>query len=798
MYMASAKDFRVVVYLLDGKEIKVGDGEVNQADMGAKLHEGLWLYYGNGFEFECQQDLTVLTSLLQCSSAPTEKYVTSLYEHAHHCAEDNSTAQYFDGQIAKVDFDVSKFKLEDFASQLENQLGEGLYVDVKFCLNLFTSDGQSRQLFSPGIQSENQAEIQLNYYIDRQGNKLQISIKAQDDYLSQYEGKVSERAIKRGYSDIDVSGLRSNVINDISVSVELPVQMLKEHCTTDLYAFGKEYLGFWQLAQKNVKHIWNEGAMHPVLWDGDHELLKKYNLPAYAELGPYIGGGFDGVIDEIMGIPLVCRTVYQLFTDGEQRAAMASIFTKDGLKALGKSLVNSIDETLASEYKLKHVTTKTTVTVAFAFVTLGGNSLISAGSKLDKVFGTLNDLGGLFDNCPRLAKYVKNLKLKGGAIQHQMDQLSEMAKKMGSEHIENYMQKFGDQVEVLQNAIARFRKMFDTFGSARLEKALNRIPSDKINELMAHLDGFKNLDALKRLDEDLFAKFADDLLSGGDEFVVAVKKAPELVESWKILHDAGRTILKVDPDVLTKLNKVLQNNKLNKFIPIYTVTRNIINKKELVEQIVKLQDEAAKIVGKRMSGMGDLMDDIDHFLINFVDKPGATELIRELTESGGKMAGGAFVLKTIRNNADKLGTIMKFETPVVSLVDEVGDIVVDLITDKGVLKNVFNEFKNWQRINPERYKSFTKQFVGYITNKNIGEFSYFFQKGIDGNGIKNMTELRKQVTIAFKHKTDLFENLSDEKFETLFGFSKDMKDLGDMDIQSFIDSNFDKIFKLID
>ena len=280
---------------------------------------------------------------------------------------------------------------------------------------------------------------------------------------------------------------------------------------------------------------------------------------------------------------------------------------------------------------------------------------------------------------------------------------------------------------------------------------------------------------------------------------------PLLTDSWRILHDAGRTTLKVKPDVLKKVNKVLNSenwSKIDDLLPIKTQTRNITNKTELVEQIIKLQDEAGGIVGKRMSSMEDLMDDIDHFLVNFAEKPGAGQFVRELTESGNKMAGGSFILRTIRNNTDELGAIVRFETTIQSQVDDIGDIVVDVITEKGVIKNVFNEFKNWQKINPERYASFTKQFVGYLTNKDIGGFYYFFRQGIDGNGFNNLSELKEQVVNAFSSSAGRAE-LSKLDLDKIRAIT-DNPLLDDMDkVDGVIDylgelDNFEQIFKLID
>ena len=275
-----------------------------------------------------------------------------------------------------------------------------------------------------------------------------------------------------------------------------------------------------------------------------------------------------------------------------------------------------------------------------------------------------------------------------------------------------------------------------------------------------------------------------------------------MVKAWKILDDAGRNALKLNTDVLAKVSKVLENPKLDDFLPINTPTRNITTREEMVQQMVNLQGDASTIVGSRMSAMGDLMDEVDHFLVNFADKPGAFDFIKELTESGGKMAGGSFVLKAIKNHPDELGTIVKFESTVSNSADDIGDVVVDVITSKGSVSNIFNEFKNWQAIPSNRYSSFTKQFSGYITSKNFGEFFYNFKKGVGNNGFSDIGSLKSDVISAFSSTVGRAElsNIPLSRIKTVL--DNDFVDEAGK-VQALIDhlddvDNFEDIFKLLD
>ncbi len=125
-----------------------------------------------------------------------------------------------------------------------------------------------------------------------------------------------------------------------------------------------------------------------------------------------------------------------------------------------------------------------------------------------------------------------------------------------------------------------------------------------------------------------------------------------------------------------------------------------------------------------------------------------------------------------------------------------------VITDKVGFKNLFNEFKNWRSIPPQRYSSFSKQFTGYITNRNIGEFSYFFKKGVDGNGFNNLSELKDEVINAFSSSAGRTE-LSNIPLIRVSEIVGDNRILETQKVQTLIKyiediDNFEDIFKLID
>lgn len=369
----------------------------------------------------------------------------------------------------------------------------------------------------------------------------------------------------------------------------------------------------------------------------------------------------------------------------------------------------------------------------------------------------------------------------------------------------------------LTTAITKCKEIVETVspaanGGGEVNRALKAVDGSEVR-VLENADGMELLGIVKQLDWLAgYPKLLERLKSlGGDAADVFTKDFgtnsvmlakfeanPRLLDSWKLLNDAGRNLLKLNEAVLVKIDKVLHNPKLDGFLPIKTDTRNLTNRMEIVKQIIDLQTTAAASAGARMSSMADLFDNLDYFMVNFAGKTGAPQLIKELTESPKKMSGGSFVLSTLRNNADELGEVVRFEEFLTSPIEAAGDIVVDVVTRKAGGADFLNEFKNWPAIPTNLHKSITKQTVGYLNQKGLNGFAIYFKKGVEGNGFLNNINLKNQITLAFKNQKDIFQTLSTVRFFEVFDFSKNLRALTDSDIQTFINNNFEEIIKLID
>ena len=70
------------------------------------------------------------------------------------------------------------------------------------------------------------------------------------------------------------------------------------------------------------------------------------------QLNPLIGGATDGVIDEIVGIPMAIKGIYGIATEEEQRKALLNLFTADGASQLIDGLKEDAKATLKDDDSL--------------------------------------------------------------------------------------------------------------------------------------------------------------------------------------------------------------------------------------------------------------------------------------------------------------------------------------------------------------------------------------------------------------------------------------------------------------
>ena len=139
-------------------------------------------------------------------------------------------------------------------------------------------------------------------------------------------------------------------------------------------------------SQKIAKNVWEEGQINQSTWHTKNQEHEQW--PKYAQFAPVVGGATDGVIDEIVGIPMAIKGIYGIMTDEEQRQAIANVFTKEGMSQLWEGLKTESQEIVSDNERLTHFGSKSVVQVATMLVP---GTQLTKGKKmmeaLDKATG---------------------------------------------------------------------------------------------------------------------------------------------------------------------------------------------------------------------------------------------------------------------------------------------------------------------------------------------------------------------------------------------------------------------------
>ncbi len=332
-----------------------------------------------------------------------------------------------------IQFTKLKGSEKQFAAlnkEIEKQINNPFYADVNLCVNLKITDKgeQKKQNLKPldgqnisipinnniktftstWQKTDKPCEIGLDITIDSNG-KLKIKHIVSKDYLKEFEGKWEQEIKKRGL-DINITELRQQVLNDFT-SAEIEHNFFETFVQKTKALLSKQVGGYIEAihsTQKIAKNVWKEGQVNESTWHSNKDEFAEEHKqwPKYVQLNPLVGGGTDGVIDEIVGIPMAIKGIYGIATDEKQQEAFKKLFTQEGLNTLLDGLKQEAKDVVSDPQKGQHFGTKTVVAVA---ATVLGIGIISKSGKISTVLKQTTDKLKDFAN-PKATKLLQDLK----------------------------------------------------------------------------------------------------------------------------------------------------------------------------------------------------------------------------------------------------------------------------------------------------------------------------------------------------------------------------------------------------
>ncbi|HRG89729.1 MAG TPA: hypothetical protein PLW44_11960, partial [Chitinophagales bacterium] len=304
--------------------------------------------------------------------------------------------------------------LLDIAQKVALQLDNPFYSSVKVLVKIkqevstaniqtgkqgpkpVDSIGNSGTLMAQGMPTTttaiigdiNNYDVEIDVYINANG-EVKIQHKANPDYLKDFVAKWQQEAKARGL-EIDVEELRKQVLFDFESSETEDgfYNAFIKKVNAALSDKIASYTEGIQATQKVGKNIWSEGVINQSLWfskDSEHG-----QWPRYMKTPPAVGGALDAGIDEIVGIPMAIKSVYEIATDEKQRAQFAAVFTTDGFKSLVQGVAESVKEDLKEPEKVEYQLASAGIQVTISIIATGGYSyMMELLNKAEDVLGVV-------------------------------------------------------------------------------------------------------------------------------------------------------------------------------------------------------------------------------------------------------------------------------------------------------------------------------------------------------------------------------------------------------------------------
>ena len=270
--------------------------------------------------------------------------------------------------------------------KLKEQLLNEFYSEVDLVISLKLVDVNQQPIAEQTIRRNLQKktnDLQLDITLFADGS-LKIKHKISPEYLKDYEKKWQEEANARGLK-IKVKDLRQEVIayfQSEEAQLSFGDKFLREVRTWWDDGVGN-YVEAFQATQKITRHIWAVGTINRGVWHSTKEDAKEYTQwPNYMHLEPVLGGATDGLVDEIVGIPLACKSVYEIANDEEKRKSFLKVFSKDGINNLIDGFIEQATEIKKDPQRQEHFAGQTTISIASMFAGVG---FVGKMGKLDEL-----------------------------------------------------------------------------------------------------------------------------------------------------------------------------------------------------------------------------------------------------------------------------------------------------------------------------------------------------------------------------------------------------------------------------
>jgi hypothetical protein len=225
-----------------------------------------------------------------------------------------------------------------------------------------------------------------------------------------------------------------NVLDDIIAAIdEAMLNSQVKFCgSKDIGAnCVSEELRFLQVLCLNIESVGQTGVVHESMWHATDP--KRDLLPPKAKWNAATGGVVDELVEEATSIPMLVKTIVEVYNDDEKQEQLKGLFSEKGYYQMQNAVFAGFGSMLGDDSDVRYYkAARYTVMLAFLYYSIAEG----VSKSLDDALQQAAELTSKVENAPALRNYLADIaKLQKKGVS-QTKQLKELVDEIGVDKLE--------------------------------------------------------------------------------------------------------------------------------------------------------------------------------------------------------------------------------------------------------------------------------------------------------------------------------------------------------------------------
>ena len=355
--------------------------------------------------------------------------------------------------------------IEEIKRELETTLNNSyMQQRAKIEIKFHTSNNEEFTISTSGTNGTPDAT--LDYYLDYETQNIHVLRDISPNLLSiPPAASITEKV--REYA-VSMDELRSESLKAVELLKE-DEQHYSRGFLNSIKDFFSTRTAAVQVTVDAAKSIWERGNIQEAGWYNESQGYKEFYQPRNLTVSQIPAGVVDGMLEEVLGIPILIKTTGEILLDKEKKSAFGSVFTSEGLEKMWEGIKEEFTNPNRQEYTI----TKTAVNTFYIAAGIGGiiatKTVQKAGSKTGKELA--EDVGKTVDEFPGWANIEKAYK------------------------------------KLSKETVKQLQDILSSFDQKVIEKAFRFVPINEVEIVVRRIGKFKNCSGIDKILQDMGESF---------------------------------------------------------------------------------------------------------------------------------------------------------------------------------------------------------------------------------------------------------------------------------------------------